>query len=79
MTKSNEFRDLKLCILRSTLFSFLCSSRYKVFQIHFLQFVGYNIHIFFQNFWKLINMIFEFVFNGWSTGAKNLHSISIPN
>ena len=40
--KSNKFGDLKICILRSTLFTFLCNSEYKIFETDFLHVC--NIH-----------------------------------
>ena len=61
MTNLIKFKDLKMFILRSTHYSFLCSSKYRIFNVDFLY--GCGIHHclhpgFFLNFFKAHNCFF---------------------
>jgi hypothetical protein len=57
--------DLKICILRSTCLSVLCSSEYKVFDINILHVCGIHHWLHPEQkmhfYLKLANMIFEFL------------------
>jgi hypothetical protein len=63
--KSGKICRLEIYVLRSRHVSFLCSPKYKVFEYDFLHIYEINsgLHqIFFIDYLKFINMIFDFYF-----------------
>ena len=80
MTNLWQFGDLKICILRSKLLSFLCTTVYKVFELNFLQVCGiyHWLHfLFFFTIFENLQIVFSNFFKHWDhwcLGAQNLLS-----
>ena len=76
-----QFGDLKICILRSKLLSFLCRTVYRVFELDFLQVCGIHhwLHLrIFSQFLKTCKYCFRFFLkhrDHWCPGARNLLSL----